>query len=266
MKFLRNLIIIMCIGAGIYGAYTMVGQETIDNYIVKSRVFVTGNLHGKLDMEKLSLDSFPEQKELLADDNLIIVGDFGLIWDENIEDEMILDELATRNFKILFVDGAHENFDLLNKYEVVELYGGKAHKIRNNIFHLMRGEVYTISGKKYAVFGGGESIDKNYREKGISYWEEEIPSNEEWSNLLNNLNKYNNYVDYVLTYTPPSSDLRMIGAELGKNIGKGSEININLQSLSEKIKYKKWIHSYYHLDLELSRKHISVYSEIIELK
>lgn len=265
MKFLRNLIVIICIAAGLYGAYFIIGQETIDNYIIKSRVFVTGNLHGRLDMDKLSIESFPEQKELMMDDNLIIVGDFGLIWDENIEDEMILDDLASKNFKILFVDGAHENFDLLSQYEVVDLYGGKAHKIRNNIFHLMRGEVYTISGKKYAVFGGGESLDKDYREKGISYWEEEIPSNGEWSNLFDNLNKCNNYVDYILTYTPPSSDLRMIGAELGKNIGKGSELNIKLQDLSEKLKYKKWIHSYYHLDLELSRKHISVYNEIIEL-
>lgn len=265
MKFLRRLIIIICIAAGCYGAYIMVGQETIDNYVIKSKVFVTGNLHGKIDIDKISVDNFPKQKELTPEDNLIILGDFGLIWDENIEDEIILDELASRNFKILFVDGAHENFDLLNNYEIVDIYGGKAHKIRDNIFHLIRGEIYTISGKKYAVFGGGESLDKLYRERGISYWEEEIPSREDWSNFYNNLNKYNNYVDYVLTYTPPSSDLRMIGAEIGRNIGKGNEININLQSLSEKIKYKKWIHSYYHLDIELSRKHISVYNEIIEL-
>lgn len=265
MKFLRNLIIIICIAAGLYGAYIMIGQETIDNYIVKSRVFVTGNLHGKLDMDKLSVENFPEQKELTMEDNLIIVGDFGLIWDENIEDEMLLDNLASKNFKILFVDGAHENFALLNQYDVVDLYGGKVHKIRDNIFHLMRGEIYTISGKKFTVFGGGESLDKNYREKGISYWEEEIPNNDEWSNLLSNLNKYNNYVDYILTYTPPSSDLRLIGAELGYNIGKGSELNINLESLREKVKYKKWIHSYYHLDLELSRKHINIYNEIMEL-
>ena len=244
----------------------MIGQETIQNYVTDSRVFVTGNLHGKLDIEKISVKNFPLQKELDLDDNLIIVGDFGLIWDENIEDEMILDNLANKNFKILFVDGAHENFNLLNKYEVVELYGGKAHKIRDNIFHLIRGEVYTIAGKKYVAFGGGESLDKKYREKGVSYWDEEIPSNDEWENLLNNLEKYNNYVDYILTYTPPSSDLRMIGAELGRNLGKGSELNIKLQNLSENIKYKKWFHSYYHLDLELSRKHTSLYNKIIELK
>lgn len=265
-KFFKRLFFLICICLGGYIAYSMIGQDTIDNYITKSRVFVTGNIHGKLDIAKLSVENFPEQMDLNIDDNLIIVGDFGLIWDDDIEDEMILDELSTRNYKILFVDGAHENFSLLNEYEIVDLYGGKAHKIRDNIFHLMRGEVYVISGKKYAVLGGGESVDKEYREYAISYWEEEIPTKDEIGNLTNNLNKYNDYVDYVLTYTPPSSDLRMIGAELGYNLGKGSALNSILETLSENIKYKKWFHSYYHLDLELSRKHISIYNEIIELK
>lgn len=264
-KFFKRLVLLLALILGIYFAYRMIGDMRIKNYITPSRVFITGNLHGKIDADKISEEKFPEQKELGKDDNLIIVGDFGLIWDENIEDEMMLDELDKKRYNILFVDGAHENFDLLNKYEVVDLYGGKAHKIRDNVFHLMRGEIYTIGGKKYLAFGGGESLDKSIREEGISYWKEELPNKEEWSNMGYNLEKYNNYIDYILTYTPPSEDLRIIGAEIGKNLGKGSDMNKNLQQLVDKVKYKKWFHSYYHLDLEISRKHTNVYKKIIEI-
>lgn len=265
-KIFRMVAVVSALCLGCFFGYKMIGDVNIKDYIVPSRVFVTGNIHGKLDIDKISVENFPAQKDLGENDNLIIVGDFGLIWDENIEDEMLLDELDEKKFNILFVDGAHENFSLLNEFEVVDLYGGKAHKIRDNIFHLMRGEVYTIGGKKYLAFGGGESLDKKYREKGISYWDEELPSNEEWNNLENNLKKHNYYIDYILTYTPPSSDLRIIGAELGRNLGNGTELNRRLQSVRERVKYKKWFHSYYHLDLEISRKHMSLYDSIIEVK
>ena len=264
-KLLITMIVLISIVIGCLIGYKMIGEGNMKNYVTPSRVFVTGNLHGKLNIEKLSEENFITQKELGKTDNLIIVGDFGLIWDESIEDEMLLDNLSKKNYNILFIDGAHENFTLLNEYEIVDLYGGKAHKIRDNIYHLIRGEVYTIAGKKYLAFGGGESVDKKHREKGISYWDEEIPNNMEWGNLESNLQSNNNYVDYILTYTPPSSDLKMIGAKLGRNLGEGSEINKKLENLSKNIKYKKWFHSYYHLDLELNRKHISLNDNIIEI-
>lgn len=264
-NILKFLAIIIALGLGCFFGYIFIGDIKIENYIEPSRVFITGNLHGKLGFDKLTDSNFVVQKELTSNDNLIVLGDFGLIWDENIEDELLLDKLANKKFNILFVDGAHENFDLLNKYEVVELYGAKAHKIRDNIYHLIRGEIYTIAGKKYLAFGGGESLDKNFRLEGISYWKEEIPSKEDWANLKANLEKNNNFIDYILTYTPPSDDLKIIGAELGHNLGKGNEISQNLQLCLSGVKYKKWYHSYYHLDSEITRKHINVYKKILEI-
>lgn len=265
-KIIRVTMIILVVLFGCLTGYFFLDKEDLKNYTTPSRVFVTGNIHGTIDMDKINEYNFPVQKELGEDDNLIIVGDFGLIWDENISDEMQLDNLAKKKFNILFVDGTHENFDLLyNDYEVVDLYGGKAHKIRDNVYHLMRGEIYTIGGKKYLVFGGGESSDIQGRTKGVDFWQEETPSEKEWSNLYKNLEDNNYYVDYVLTHTPPSSDLKIIGATIGKNLGKGNEINKKLEELKEKIKYKKWIHAYYHLDLEITRKHTNIFNKIIEM-
>ena len=264
-RILLGLAFIIAIIGGAFLGYKLMGEVEVQNHTGKSRVFVTGNIHGELDIEKLNEDVFQEQKKLTKDDNLIIIGDFGLIWDGNIKDEMILDNLNNRGFNILFVDGAHENFDMLYEYEEVTIYGGRAHKIRDNIFHLIRGEVYTIGGKKFVVFGGGESTDKKFREEGISYWKEEIPSNDDWTNLKNNIEKHNYYIDYVLTYTPPTSDLRFIGAEIGTNLGSGNEISAKLENIFSTVKYKKWYHSYYHVDMELSEKHINIYNNVVEI-
>lgn len=266
-KGFKLFLLIIAIIFGIITAFFFMDKEKLKSYVTDSRVFITGNLHGKMGIERLSDDNFKGQNLLTRNDNLIILGDFGLIWDKNIEDEYILDNLAKKNYNILFVDGTRENFDLLNNnYEVVNLYGGKVHKIRDNIFHLIRGEIYTIGGKQYLAFGGGESEDKDYRTEGIDYWIDEMPTADDWDNLKTKLDKHNGYVDYILTHTPPSSDLRIIGATLGQNLGKGSELNKYLEQLANEIKYKKWFHGYYHLDLDISRKHFSVYNQIIEVK
>lgn len=37
--------------------------------------------------------------------------------------------------------------------------GGKVHKIKSSIIHLMRGQVFSIAGKKIFTFGGAQSHD-----------------------------------------------------------------------------------------------------------
>ena len=46
-------------------------------------IFLTGDTHGNIDIGKLNSRKFPSQKTLSKLDFVIIVGDFGLIWDEN---------------------------------------------------------------------------------------------------------------------------------------------------------------------------------------
>ena len=60
----------------------------------------------------------------------------------------------------MFVDGNHENYTrLYNDYPVEEWNGGKVHRIRDSVIHLMRGEIYDIDNKKIFVFGGAFSHD-----------------------------------------------------------------------------------------------------------
>lgn len=46
-------------------------------------IYVTGDTHGCLDVKKLSIKNFKEQKSLTKEDYVIICGDFGLTWDKS---------------------------------------------------------------------------------------------------------------------------------------------------------------------------------------
>ena len=101
-------------------------------------IYVTGDCHG--DFRRFSSDNFPEQREMTREDYVIVCGDFGL-WQDTKDERYWLDWLSRKPFTLLFVDGNHENFDRLysNEFEVCDFCGGKVHKIRENVLHLMRG-------------------------------------------------------------------------------------------------------------------------------
>ena len=67
----------------------------------------------------------------------------------------------------------------------------------------MRGQVYTINGKKIFTFGGAYSIDRYMRKLNYSYWSKEIPNNDEYKEATENLKKVDNKVDYIITHTAP---------------------------------------------------------------
>ena len=46
-------------------------------------IYVTGDTHGGF-LERLSVSAFPEQKEMTRNDFVIILGDFGGVWDNSL--------------------------------------------------------------------------------------------------------------------------------------------------------------------------------------
>ena len=121
------------------------------------RIILTGDTHS--DVSRILRLDMPE---LTKDDYVIICGDFGGVWsfeEESTYEKEMLDWLDSRNFTTLFVDGNHENYTRLYKYPIEEWNGGKVHKIRDSVLHLMRGEVFDIDNKKFFVFSGTKSHD-----------------------------------------------------------------------------------------------------------
>ena len=214
-------------------------------------LYVTGDTHGDLDFQKI-LDWTEVTKPNKDKDYLIILGDFGYVWENKRDDyeKEKLDFISCLPFTTLFIDGNHENHSRLNAMRVVNFMGGKAHKVYDSIYHLMRGQVYNICNKSIFTFGGASSIDKHLRVEGISWWKEEEFNYREANTAYDNLNKINWEVDYVLTHSAPLSIRDKLFE--GNNLYKPSATERLLEAILRNIKFKRWYFGHYHIDKNMN--------------
>ena len=170
-------------------------------------IYVTGDMHGVQNRLIYS----KEEKLWTEQDVVIVCGDFGFLFRNNDVENCFLDDLSHRPYTLCFVDGNHENFPAIYAYPEETWCGGRIHRIRKNVLHLMRGQVFEIQGKKIFTFGGAYSRDRSRRELGVSYWEEEIPTPSDYREADRNLQAHGCRVDLVLTHQAPQSIIRRIG-------------------------------------------------------
>lgn len=208
-------------------------------------IYITGDTHGERD----KINNLEIQLELTENDYLIIAGDFGFIFNNNYLEELILNELSTKPFKILFVDGNHECFPAIFRYPEEMWNGGKVHKIRENIYHLMRGQVFEIEGKKIFTMGGAYSIDRYNRKLNLSWWESELPSLKEMEEAKKNLALHDYKVDYIITHTVPSSVKWLMGYEVSQEHEEDADFTDFLdEEVRLKVSYKKWFAGHFHIN------------------
>lgn len=235
-----------------------------------SRIFITGDTHGSYDMTKLSRRHFQEGKTLTKNDYVIICGDFGCVWSGELEksDKWWQNWLDEQPWTTLWIDGNHENHDLLQTYPVEQWHGGRIHKINNSIYHLMRGEVFTINDKTIFTFGGGYSTDRAYRKEGVSWWKGELPTHEEVNYALQSLEKYNNHVDIILTHDAPRDIKEYLGfynlCDMSVYGEEYEDIHSTLYFFKKNIVFQDWYLGHYHIDKDIGNMHI-LYNEIIEI-
>lgn len=249
-------------------------------------IYITGDCHRNF--SRFNTRSFPEQKEMTKDDYVIICGDFGGVWDKNgesKEETMLLDWLDCKSFTTLVVDGNHENFDRLYQYPVEEWNGGKIHRIRPSVIHLMRGQIFTIDSKKIFTFGGASSHDidggilepddpdfkrkkrildkgwRPYRINHLSWWKEELPSEEEMSEGYKNLLEHNNTVDFIVSHCCASSTLALIG----HGMYEPDVLNSYLEEIRQRVSFKKWFFGHYHDNRNVNSQEILLYEQIIRI-
>ena len=209
---------------------------------------------------------------LSSGDILIVNGDFGIgFWNGRYwSEETFFDWISEQEYTVLFVDGNHENYNKLNDYPVELWNGGRVHKIRHNLIHLMRGEVYNIDGISVFAFGGGYSIDKYRRQENVSWWRQEMPSEEEYKNAEKNLQKVDYQVDYIITHTAPSESVYYLSVmqrlAVNKNVVEEQPLNTFLDHIRQQVTYKHWYFGHFHIDIELWRKQTAVLSSIRELE
>lgn len=220
------------------------------------RVFITGDTHQSLDINKLNSKNFPLNSILTKDDILIICGDWGCIWDGSGEDKYWQNWYEKKNFTTFVVLGNHENYDLIQNYPIVQFCGGRARKVSDSVYLEIRGEVYNFNGKTFLSFGGADSTDKHLRKEGESWWSGERIAEEDLENARRNVKKYD-YIDYVITHTGGSEINRFIGFE-------PSESDKILDQILSEIKYGTHYCGHYHVDLYYLNHRI-IYDDICEL-
>ena len=228
-------------------------------------IYITGDTHGDW-MSRLNADSFPEQKEMTKDDYVIVLGDFG-IWDNSKRENYNLDWLDNKPFTTLFISGNHSNYDILDSLPIEQWNGGNVNFIRPSIIHLMRGEVFNIENRKFFTFGGASSHDisdgileigdkrikqwdkdyfKMFRVNHLSWWERELPNQEEMDNGIKNLELNNNKVDYILTHCSYTSLLKQMDG--GSGLYESDILTDYLQKIKQTVDYKQWLFGHMHIN------------------
>lgn len=246
-------------------------------------VYVTGDTHG--DFRRFSRENFPEQVDMSKDDKVIICGDFGF-WHETAELEYWLDWLEDKPFTTFWVDGNHENYDRLKLIFTDEWNGGKVQWIRPSIIHLMRGQVYDIDGRKVFTMGGAASHDIEngileaddpqlkqkisrlkkqgkvcFRVNHQSWWEEEIPSEEEYAEAKKNLAAHGNKVDYIFSHCAPTWVVEL----LGNGEYTSDRLTDFLDWVSENVEYREWYFGHYHDNLKIGQSHFLLYQMVMPI-
>ena len=218
-------------------------------------IYITGDTHGDIDYKKLLV---LKEKKLSFDDYLIICGDAGICWSIYLFPEF-LKLYNDIGCTIIFIDGNHENFTMLNNMPLVEYRGALMHQIDKHIFHVLRGEIMTLENKTFLCIGGAVSIDKIYRTPYLSWWPEEEITYHDIDNALNNLEKVNNKVDYVITHCCDSQTVTKV-----LNFKKDMCTD-QLSFIDKVVDYKHWFFGHYHYDMKISKKKTCLYQRVINI-
>jgi hypothetical protein len=219
-------------------------------------IYITGDMHG--DLSRLDAAG----RKLKKDDVLLVCGDFGFLWEGGENEKKRLKKLEKKKFTIAFIDGVHENYDLLLKYPEEEWKGGKVHRLGKNIFHLERGEIFTLEGNTFFAFGGGENEEKPLYQESGHWWEEEMPSLEEMEKGASRLKENGMQVDYILTHTPAPG----MGLQNRARGEEAAQLYSFFTAIAKQVEYKKWFFGCIHLDRKITARHYALFEEILPLE
>lgn len=222
--------------------------------------FLKGDIHGNL----FEIIDFINRFNLGKNDNIIILGDCGIAWRKDKKDlaqNIKLWNECGNGVKLYFIDGNHENFNILNSLPIENNMG----KIADNIYHLRRGQVYEFENKKILVCGGADSIDKYRRIENFTWWKEETISQETIDDIPVG------HYDYVLTHCCPRSVFEKNRIYLStlqfldeNKINHSSEDM--LEQLKNKITFDHWFFGHYHINRNLDEKFTCLFEDFMEVR
>ena len=234
--------------------------------MMRGRVFVTGDTHGDL----TKIIDFIHKFDLKLGDSIIVLGDFGIFWRKDGRDGAYwidLYEKECNGVHLYWLDGNHENFDIINSWNINKNY---EYDNSEHIHYCPRGFITNIDVKngdhweaKRALFlGGADSVDKFRRIEHLSWWEDERITEKDIDGIEGDF-------DYVFTHCCSYSTffdnkvyLCMLGIDDDYSFHESERV---LDRLFKNINYKNHYFGHYHVDQQLDNKHTCVFNDFIEL-
>ena len=149
----------------------------------------------------------------------------------------------------------------------------------------MRGQVFEIDGKKIFTFGGARSHDisggilelddpnfrakkkrldqgyEPYRINHLTWWEREMPSQEEMAEGRQKLEENDYTVDFIVSHCAASSTAALIS--YGKY--KPDILTTYFEEIRQMTTFKKWFFGHYHENMNVNANEILLYEQIIRI-
>lgn len=220
-------------------------------------ICVTGDMHG--DYSRFS-DS--RIKKLKKGDYLIVCGDFGFVWDGSAREKRILKKIGKKPFYTLFVEGCHENFDLLEQYPEREFCGGAVNVISGRLMHMKRGSIFNLQGHRFFAFGGGQTKELEIRRDSRTWWEQELPEPEEVTQGMQTLKESRNKVDYIITHEPPASVKEFLNFE----IRQISYMHTFFDKVKDECSFTMWYFGKTHKNKIIPPKYHNLFDEVVTIE
>jgi len=149
----------------------------------------------------------------------------------------------------------------------------------------MRGQVFEIGGLTFFTMGGAASHDiqdgildpaapdfeqeyrlkrrtrQMFRVKGVSWWPEELPSDEEHAEAVRNLERVNWQVDCILPHCAPTSIVKKLNESYASD-----RLTDFLQTVIDRCRFDYWFLGHYHQNTVIDDRIIIQCEQMVELK
>ena len=217
-------------------------------------VVLTGDIHRDFNR----IFDFAEEMGTTQEDILVILGDAGINYYLNWEDQSVKEDLSRLPLTLLCVKGNHElHADAIDSYEEIPWHCGIVYQEPDypNLLFAKDGEIYDFDGKRAIVIGGAYSVDKYSRLRaGAPWFDTEQPSAAVCDYVEAQLERAGWRVDYVFSHTAPKSYEPTHAFLPGLDqslVDKSTEEW--LDSIERRLDYQRWFCGHYHCEWNIDR-------------
>ncbi len=199
---------------------------------------------------------------------------------ENQDCEIITD----RDFCYEYIFRLYDSLRHLVKAQIPDFYGEYSKLRYSNKDQEKNAKVKAIDNL-LPVFYGNDQKDFSkilydlYKEMGGkqksfclkfiegTWWEEELPKQEDYENAWSNLEKNNMQVDYILSHTMPREIIAryMLRTRHGHFDAHDLQLTVFLENVMFNCQFKKHYFGHWHDDMEITAKHTAVYFDVHSL-